>query len=98
MLTACCKKFKTNSLTYLDLLTTEDHSLQLIIGLLCRLKEDDSIERADIKRLAAFLDRYLNRKIVYEHYFLGRSLKQCTYDKSDLRAEINRLNNRFKTT
>jgi hypothetical protein len=92
----CCEKFKNISITYLDLVVAEDDSLQLLISLLSRLNDYDPIEAEEARKIAEFLDAYLNRKIVREHYFLGRSLEPCTFDSSDLEAEICRVHGKLR--
>ena len=93
----CCKKFQKISVQYLDIAIIEDDTLQLIISLLSRLKEYHPIEAEEARKLADFLDGYLNLKIVREHYFFGRSLKSCNLEASDLRAEISRIDEKLRS-
>ena len=57
----------------------------------------DPIEAEEVRKIANFLDTYLNRKIVREHYFFGRLIEPCTFDSSELKAEICRAHEKLTT-
>lgn len=86
------KKFKLKCITYSDLSSDNDHQLQLISSLL--LKMNDSLEKKEAKTLGQYLDAYLNKKIILDHYFWKRVIDLCNLNNEEIEGQLLEIRNK----
>lgn len=83
----CCKDFKKVALNYLDLSVEIDMPLQLLVSFLYRITDENPLEVQDFRSIAKIIEIFLNKKLVLEHEFFGRSIHSATFDEIELEAE-----------
>lgn len=96
LLKPCCSKFNQIAVRYLDISCHDDYALRMIANLLVCAKEMDSLDLESVNELGHTIDEYINKKVVREYYFFGRTLKSCKLSAPDLGAEIHRVHAKVK--
>ena len=96
LLKPCCNKFPKVANNYIDTVFHDDYRLRMLANLLLCAKDQDCFDMESLEEIALFIEEFINRKIVREHYFFGRTLKTCTFDDADLSAEIHRVHAKMK--
>ncbi len=96
MMKPCCRKFDQFAMRYQDIVCQDDYRLRMIANLLLNIQDLECFDVESLEEIAHTIDEYINRKIVREHYFFGRTLRSCTFDSVELGAEIHRVHARIK--
>ena len=91
LLKPCCSKYEKIARRYLDIVCSNDYRLRMIANLLLNIKDLECFDVESLEEISHMIDDYLDRKIVHENYFFGRSLRPCKYGAVDLGAEIHRV-------
>jgi len=91
VLKPCCKRFREISVRYQDAVFSDDYQLRMLANLLLCVQEIEGLDVESVREIGHAIDNFINRKIVREHYFFGRSLNSCTLSDTDLHAEIHRI-------
>ena len=86
------KNFKSKCVKYSDLSSDNDHQLQLISSLL--LKVTDALEIKEARTLGQFLDNYINKKIILDHFFWMRSVNLCNLNDEEIESLVIEIRNR----
>jgi hypothetical protein len=86
-----CARCRSLHRTYLDSSVGEDYKLGLIGTLLIGQRGDLDVEVSTLAEIGYAIDSYLQYKKVRESVFFGRSLKRCTLEESELKAELLRV-------
>lgn len=96
LLKPCCSKYKKFALVYQDIVIAEDERLRLLVDLLSQVNPELGFTKQGFQRIADEIQFYLDRKVVRDHYFFGRTLSECSFDAADLGAELCRTHNKYK--
>ncbi|MBL7716554.1 MAG: hypothetical protein JNL01_13910 [Bdellovibrionales bacterium] len=88
---SCCSKFQGYAIEFQDLSADNDRTLRMLSNVLLAAGIQDMFDIQTIREIGYYLEVFLNRKLVQEHVFFGRSIKGCTFSDSDLSAEIQRV-------
>lgn len=85
-------KLKTTCAKYSDLSSDNDHHLQLISSLL--LKVSDVLEVKEARTLGLYLDTYLNKKIILDHFFWMRGVELCNLNDEEIEKMVLDIKNK----
>ena len=82
------QKEVSNKIEFLDASVENEYYIKSAIAVLDRTDGDTPLERDQANSLSFLLERFLNRKILLEHVFAGRTLHNCTLSDIDKHGEI----------
>jgi hypothetical protein len=68
----------------------------MLSTLLTRCRDDDPLDSEVTAEIGYAIESYLQRKLVREAVFVGRSLRRCTLRDIDLQAELARVKEHLK--
>jgi len=86
-----CPRCLQRNNVFIDLSADQDAQLQMLSTLLSRCREDDPLEAETMAEIGYAIEAYLQRKLVRESVFVGRTLRRCTLRETDLQAELARV-------
>lgn len=96
LLKPCCSKFSRIASQYIDIVCHDDYRLRMIANLLHCAKDQDIFDMESLEEIALLIEEFVNKKIVREHYFFGRTLRPCLFNDADLSAELHRVHATMK--
>lgn len=86
----CCKLFEKRALQFQDLAADLDRGARMVANLiLCA--DSDQFDFQQLTEIGYYFETFLNRKLVHEHVFFGRHMRDCTLSDAELGAEIQRV-------
>jgi len=86
-----CDRCQPLALQYADEVSPLDRELNLIASLCEGFGEPSTMSVQEFQELGLLIHRYLDRKLILEHFLLGRCLEIRTLEENFLKAELTRL-------
>lgn len=86
----CCKLFEERAREYQDLAGDLDRGARMVANLiLCA--DSEQFDFGQLTEIGYYFETFLNRKLVHEHVFFGRHMRDCTLSDADASAEIQKV-------
>lgn len=79
---------------YTDISSNEDSKLRIIANLL--MQSESFLEVKDTKELGHYINDYLDKKCLIDHFFWNRSLISCKFSEVEIKSMLLMFESMYK--